>query len=62
MAKRDTPWFQRDRYYTFERNDRYYVGYFRKGTNLQLTKDFATQEERADWVAESLKGFVAFKP
>lgn len=62
MAKKDTPWFQRDRYYTFERGGKFCVGYFHKGTNLQLTKEFPSQEERADWVAESLKGFVPFIP
>lgn len=56
MARKDN-FFQLDRYYLFERNSLYCVGYFHKGTNLQLTEEFKTIEERSEFIKVRLDGF-----
>jgi hypothetical protein len=59
-VKRDTPRFQLNRYYTHERNGKFYVTYFYKGSNCSFTAEFDNQEERAEWGKRNLKGFTAF--
>lgn len=62
MSKCDTNWFQLDRYYTFEGNEQYCVGYFYRGTNCQNTEEFHDQAARAAFVRNQLPGFRHFKP
>jgi len=59
--KRDTPMFQRNRYYTHERNGKFYVVHFYKGSNWAHTSEFDNQDERAEWVKRNMTGFTAFK-
>lgn len=53
--------FQSDRYYIFERvafgKDYYCVGYFRRGTNFQLTETFEKLEDRNEFIKTCLSGF-----
>lgn len=53
-------WVQLDRYYTFERGDKFCVGYFYHGCRLQHTREFESQEARADWVRQNLQNFRSF--
>lgn len=49
--KRDTPWFQRDRYYTFERGGKFCVSYAFRGTNCFTNKEFDTVDELREFVS-----------
>ena len=59
--KRDTPWFQRDRYYTFERDGKFCVSYAFRGTNCFQNKEFDTAEELQKFVDELPKTFQYFR-
>lgn len=56
--KRDTPWFQRDRYYTFERDGKFCVSYAFRGTNCFQNKEFDTVDERHEFVNHLPSTFV----
>jgi hypothetical protein len=58
MSKRDTPWYQRDRYYFFERDGKFYVNYAFRGSNFYHSKEFQTLDERNDFVNNLASTFV----
>jgi hypothetical protein len=61
MSKAIT-YFNSDRYYTFNRDGKFWVGYFYRGSNLQHTCEFDTAEQLAEWVKENLGGFYPVSP